>query len=382
VLVIATLCTIGALGLLLVGGLNALSSRAERELGAYPFMQEDWLRYLLPTKFVQDAPAGRILLTGPSTVRENLLYERFAAAFPGQVIIQGGISLGTLDDVTAALRYVREVYGNAAMPDTVVLGISPRFIANIPNNRPFKNGISRYSPYFSATRSDSGIELSPKGPVASLVSRARFLIYKQPDRYRTAIFALLSQLLGGDTTSRADDGKTALGRQVDRFFRQPALRRLFAGTRFSRALDYDFSTVLAWLASPYKYRLDAPADLEGLVTWMNGEDVWWHDVHTWNPRDTEQTTRASLERFNALIRASDIELYVINMPERDVSRARYDRDNYAAYLELVRDTLDNAHFLDLQEFLRTEEFHDLEHSRYPGSLRLTDRVISYMKGTD
>jgi hypothetical protein len=381
-LVCATLCTIGALGLLLLSGLNALATWAERDLDAYPFMQEDWLRYLVPTKFVQDG-SGRILLTGPSTVRENLLYERFEAEFPGQVIVQGGISLGTIDDATAALNYIEAAYGSDALPTTVVMGISPRFIANIPDDRPLKDGIDSYSPYFSATRSDAGIVLAPKGMAESLLSRARFLLNKAPDRYRTAIFALVSHLLAGNTASpHNDDGKSVAQERVDRFFRQPAVRRLFAGTRFRRALDHDFTEVLAWLASPYKYRLDPPAGVSGLIKWMDGEDSWWQDVHSWDPRQTAQATRASLERFNALVRKHGMELYVVNMPERDVSRARYRPDIYAAYLELVRNTLDNAHFLDLQEFLRTEEFHDLEHSRYPGSLRLTDRIIAFMKNPD
>lgn len=378
-LVFATLCTIVALGVILLCGLNSLSAWAERDLDAYPFAQEDWLRYLIPTKFTQKG-VSRILLTGPSTVRENLLYERFEQEFPDSVIIQGGLSLGTIDDATVALYYIAEVYGSDALPKTVVLGISPRFIANIPDDRPLKGGIDQYSPYFSARQSDAGLELVPKNPVESLITGARFLVYKQPDRFRTAIFALISHMVGGDISSpQAGDRKSATRNALDNFFKRPVVRRIIENTRFQNALDYDFTYVLAWLASPYKYRLDPPADVNGLIKWMDGKDSWWQDVHAWDPRETAQPTRASLERFNTVITAHNIELFVVNMPERDVSRTRYDRDNYAAYLMLVRSTLANAHFLDLQEFLRTEEFHDLEHSRYPGSLRLTDKIISYMK---
>jgi hypothetical protein len=373
------LCSVGILGALMHHGLNSLATWAERDLDAYPFMQEDWLRYLIPTKFVQKN-TSKILLTGPSTVRENLLYERFEEEFPEHSVIQGGISLGTIDDVTAALQYIRRVYGDDALPRIVVLGVSPRFIANIPENRALKGGIDRYSPYFSTVQNDAGLVLVPKNPAETLISRYRFLAHKQPDRFRTAIIALGSHLIAGDLFSqRNGDRKTTIQKILNRLFKRPEIGRIIGNTRFKRALDYDFTEVLAWMTSPYKYRLNPPVNINGLIGWMDEKNSWWQDVHAWNPHATIQATTASLERFNLEITENDIDLFVVNMPERDVSRIRYDRENYAAYLELVRNTLGNAHFLDLQDFLQTAEFHDLEHSIYTGSLRLTDKVISNMK---
>jgi hypothetical protein len=373
------LCSAGILGALMHYGLNSLATWAERDLDAYPFMQEDWLRYLIPTKFVQKS-TGKILLTGPSTVRENLLYERFEEEFPEHAVIQGGISLGTIDDVTAALQYIRRVYGNDALPNIVVLGISPRFIANIPENRALKGGIDRYSPYFSTLQNDAGLVLVPKNPAESLISRYRFLVYRQPDRYRTAIISLSSHLIAGDLFSQHDgNSKTAIQKTLNRLFKRPGIRGIIGNTQYKRALDYDFTEVLAWMSSPYKYRLNPPVNINGLISWMDEKNSWWQDVHTWNPHATIQATTASLERFNSEITENDIDLFVVNMPERDVSRIRYKKEHYDAYLELVRNTLGNAHFLDLQDFLQTGEFHDLEHSIYPGSLRLTDKIISYMK---
>ena len=45
-------------------------------MDAHPYPAEDWLRYQLPT-FFGARDSGRIMLTGPSSVRENLIYDRF-----------------------------------------------------------------------------------------------------------------------------------------------------------------------------------------------------------------------------------------------------------------------------------------------------------------
>ena len=375
------LCSIGIMGALMHYGLNSLATYAERDLDAYPFMEEDWLRYLVPTRFVQKN-TNKILLTGPSTVRENMLYERFEEEFPDYAVIQGGLSLGTIDDVTAALQYIRRVYGDDALPDILVLGISPRFIANIPENRALKGGIDRYSPYFSTLQNDAGLVLVPKDPAESLMSRYRFLVYRQPDRYRTAIFSLSSHLIAGELFSQhKENSETVIQKILNRLFKLPEVKSVIVNTRYKRAVDYDFTEVLAWLSSPYKYRLSPPPNINGLISWMDEKNSWWQDVHSWDPRATAQATRASLERFHSEITENDIDLFVVNMPERDVSRVRYNKENYDAYLEIVRNTLGNAHFLDLQDFLQTGEFHDLEHSIYPGSLRLTNKIISYMKAS-
>ena len=63
------------------------------------------------------------------------------------------------------------------------------------------------------------------------------------------------------------------------------------------------------------------------------------------------------------------------MPERDLSRSRYDNENYRAYLRAVTTALPEATFVDLHKFLNDSEFHDLEHSNYGGSQRLTREII-------
>ena len=367
----------------IVLGMISISSWAERKLDAFPFKQEDWLRYLLPSRFTGE-DKERIMLTGPSTVRENLLYRQFEEAFPEFSIYQGGISLGTIDDVTASMEYIKKVYGTNALPDIVVLGISPRFIDNIPDKRPFSLGLDLYSPFYTARHTNSGIELIHKGPVDSLKARLKFLIHKQPGRFRTALLAILNEWLsdgnGVDLDPDADKTqRTAQQQLVEKLFKHPISASVIRNGQFKRALDFEFTQVLAWLISPYKYLLDKPAKVEGLNNWLTDPDSWWRTVYSWNPAETQAQTSASIKRFTGFIKMHNIKLMVINFPERDISRELYDDAHYQAYLDIVRTSLGNVPFLNYREFSRTEEFYDAEHTVYRGSLRLSNEVIKELK---
>ena len=374
--------TAGLLYGCLVLAMVSLSRWAEQDLDAYPFKEEDWLRYLLPSRFVQQEQ-DRIMLAGPSTVRENLLYKRFEEAFPDYFIYQGGISLGAMDDMLASLEYVAQVYGPGALPDILVVGIAPRFIANIPDDRPFKIGIDYYSPHFSIGQDESGVRLVRKSRVAGMVARARFLAYKQPKRSRTALLALLNHWMYEERSAAEGPGMPVHDESmelspVDRVFKIPAVAELVRLAGFKRILDYNFSELLAWHISPYKYSLNPPMKLEGLVGWLHSPESWWRDVTTWDPRQTEQATAGRLQGLVEFTARHDIRLLVVNMPERDLGRIMFDADNYKAYLDLVKTVVGASAVLDLREFLRSDEFYDSEHSMPVGSLRLSDAIIEYM----
>ncbi len=366
-------------------GMTSISSWAERELDAFPFKEEDWLRYLLPSRFT-DTGRDRIMLTGPSTVRENLLYRRFEEAFPEFSIYQGGISLGTIDDVTASLEYIEKAYGARSLPNLVILGISPRFIGNIPDKRPFSLGLDLYSPFYAARHTDAGIVLEPKGPVDSLKARLDFLTNKQPKRFRTALLAILNDWLsdGNDTNfdPNADMSRMTTRQElINRLFKHPLSAKFIRNGQFKRALDFEFTQVLTWLVSPYKYLLSEPSNVEGLKGWLTDPDSWWRTVYTWNPAETQAQTTASIYRFTGFIRTHNIQLMVINLPERDISRELFDEVNYQAYLDIVRTSFGNVSFHDFREFSRPEEFYDAEHTVYQGSLRLSNEVILRLSET-
>ena len=384
-LTISAVLTAGLLYGCIMLALQGLSRWAEQDLDAYPFKQEDWLRYLLPSRFVLQE-RDRIMLAGPSTVRENLLYKRFEEEFPEYFIYQGGISLGAMDDLLASLEYVEQVYGDGALPEILVLGVAPRFIANIPDDRPFSIGLNKYSPYFAIGRDASGVRLVRKNFFGGMLARARFLAWKQPKRSRTALLALLNHWMYEKRSAAEGPGMpVASGSRelspVDRIFKIPAVSELVRLVGFKRILDYNFSELLAWHISPYKYSLNPPMNLDGMLSWMNHPDSWWRLVYTWNPVQTQQETAGRLNRLVGFADRHDIRLLVINMPDRDLSRVKFDAENYQAYMDLLTDTFGASAVLDLREFLRSEEFYDSEHSMPAGSLRLTDVVIEHMKTT-
>ena len=126
------------LAVLLYAGINiglvTFSRWVESHTEVYPYRQEDWLRYLLADLF-KDRGQNRIMLVGESAVRENLLYEEFNKAFPTMHTFQGGLSLGTINDVLISLEYIKQVYGRGALPQVLVVGnIAP--VCSKPTGNP------------------------------------------------------------------------------------------------------------------------------------------------------------------------------------------------------------------------------------------------------
>ena len=370
------MASVGILLVIIFTGLSAVSTWAERDLHAFPFKDEDWLRYLLPSRF-ETLGRRRIMLAGPSTVRENFRYEIFEAEFTTHDIYQGGISLGTIDDVTAALEYVENVYGTDALPEIVVLGISPRFVANIPDDRPFTLGLNLYSPYFSAVQESTRIALEPKGALASLLARARFLAAKQPERFRIGLLAVLNHLMTDETS---ESGRASLAIRLGGL---PIVTRIVEALGYGRVLEFGPVEIIQWFISPYKYSLNKPIvyPVVHREEYDPELDGWWGQTYLWDPIKNEKKSRARLKHFADFVGRNDIRSLVINLPERDISRMNFDEVNYGAYLQLVRSELKGIQFINMREFMETDEFYDREHTTPEGSTRLTDEIIRHMRTT-
>jgi hypothetical protein len=366
----AAVLTVAGAYMLAVASLGALARHVESTQDVYPYKNEDWLRHLLPTLYA-DHGEPRLLITGPSTARENLVIEVFADSFPDHEVVQGGLSLGTLSDVLLSLDHLRLVYGPESLPEVLVLGISTRFIADIPAERPFEMGLARYSPHYRVERGGTaGPRLVQKSPLEGLVARLRFLIYKQAPRYQVALSVLARPLIPS-ALSEASSARDAPGPPLG-----SRIRRLIFGQDVS---ETGMDGLIADLISPYKYRTMAPWTREELVAWLDAPDTWWKDVHAWDPDEDRRAVVGRLERLLDVIRSNKIELYVVNLPEREVSRRRYDERSYSRYLELVRTALGDTPFLDLRDALPDDEFYDLEHATLEGSLRITNEAIAFLR---
>jgi len=358
--------------LALNGALTALAANLERRGEVYPYKSEDWLRYLLPAYFDED-PRPRLLLAGPSTARENLLVEVFAREFPGYRVFQGGLSLGTLEDVVTSLHFVEQVYGSEALPDLLVLGLSPRFVAEIPDQRPFARGIDRYSRDFGTERDGQELRLVRKPFWPALRSELRFRTQKQTPRYQVALLWLMRGMLPGG---------------LDDFLRESPLTGLALRSNVAELLDLDVllrrgpRQRISELISPYKYRSARPAVLNELAKWLDDPESWWRDVFDWDPASNAASIRARFEELLSIVRRRGTRLVVVNLPEREIGRVRYSAENYRRYERLVTEALGGHPWLDLRLALADDEFHDSEHATAEGGAHMTRLVIDYMRGAE
>ena len=366
------LSALGAVGLVYLAALAALQGavRAAESSGTvYPYRQEDWLRYLPATLWPDD---GRtlILLTGPSTARENLLVEEFATAFPGYRAFQGSLSLGTLADVIVSLEYVGRVHGAGALPDMLVLGVSPRFLAEIPDARPFALGLDRYSSRFRLADS-AGTEsvLEPKSRLEGGLAQLRFLTTHQTGRYRAALAWSVSRLLSSEV------GSSALGGLVDRLIGS-APGRLFLPPR---AAEIGLAAFAAEIVSPYKYRNAARLGDARLAQWLDAPDSWWKDVHRWDPGPDSIAVRARVRRLLDFAGRHGIDVFVVSLPERSISRTRYAEGFDARFHRFAMAVFEPLPVLDLRCLLDDREFRDAEHASVHGARRTTAHTIRHIE---
>ncbi|WP_320178762.1 hypothetical protein [Roseovarius pacificus] len=332
-----------------------ISIRAERDLGAFPFKEEDWYRFLLPSQFaLQDKPV--VMLAGPSQVRENLRIERFRDALPDFHIYQGGISLGTIEDTEIALKLIEAAYGKEALPDFVVLGMSVRYFANIPSDRPFSTVINTYSGWTVKTDA-GGVEIQPKSRIDTLAARLKF-VGKLPVRFNA------SARIWSATAARALAGWPPTAALLN----AAGLEEFWA----RRILKLEYPT------TPYKFSRHTNRPVEQVASRLTNDDSWFVQVVQWDAKGDRIAASMRLRRLMAFLEENDISVAVINMPERAILRESFTFD-YEEYLGAIRDVIGKAPFIDMRTFARDEEFHDAEHTLPMGSRRMTDHIVTWLK---
>lgn len=350
---LAAIGTLGAVAVLVFAILSWLAVTAERNLNMFPYKTEDWFRFLLPSQFaVQDKPV--LMLAGPSTVRENLRWEQMQEEFPDYHVYQGGLSLGTIEDVTISLKFIEAAYGEEALPDYVILGLGPRFLANLPSERPFTTIIDTYSPW-SVTSGPSGVTLQKKPLFGAALAKLRF-VGKQPERFSSALRAWAAYV--GYSVEEWPPAETVLRKAGLLNFWKARVKRQ------QRSV------------SPYKFDRSPGLSDEELNVYMSGS--WWESVFDWDARAESDDAVLRLRQLMNFLDAHGIGVATVNMPERSYSRSRFNFE-YDDYLKAIRDGIGAAPFLDLRTFARDDEFHDAEHTIPEGSRRLTTRVIVWVQ---
>ncbi len=358
---------------LVLGGANTAlltaASRLESAGLVYPYKWQDWLRYLLPTLWHEGGPP-RLLLTGPSTVREGFTPEALDSALPGTRAFAGAVSLGTLAGVMTTLEYVERSYGAGALPRIVVLGVSPRFLAEIPRERPFPEGLERYSPKWHIPGEyPTGFGLVAKPRWRGVLDHASFLLHKQEPRYRAVAAHAFARLFSPGVSARIRESAPA---------RAIVSSGLLSDTWLARALARGPREYAAWAASPYRYRGNEPMTDAELTAQLDDERSWWHEVYRWSPARDVGVVKERVADLLAYAARHHMEVYVVDLPDRLLSRQRYLPGLTAQYQALLEEAFADTHVLRLRCLLAEDEFLDAEHATEAGATRMTAALVEFI----
>jgi hypothetical protein len=295
---------------------------------------------------------------GPSEAREDLLYEAFEAAFPGRRTLQGGLSIGTFRDLLLGLEYWERTFGAESVPRTIVLGITTRWVADIPRGEsPLSSTITRYSSGYRVSSGPDGLTLASKSKLESAVSFMRY-VDKQPLRYRATVCTMFQRALGG--------GGSVTGSLQGGADDTPRLLR--------RVLGF-----LEECRSPYKFHHLTPMKVEGTEKWMSNPGSFWYQTHHWNPDDDSAMVRRSFGRLRDTVERLGIDIFVVNLPEHPSNRAAFDPKLYGRYERLVAEGTEEWPLLDLRTLLPLADFYDAGHATARGAIRTTDETIRFMR---
>ncbi len=322
--------------------LEAAAHFAESRLDAYLWKRQDYLRVFSPTYHL-DRGHDRLWIYGPSEAREGLLPEEIKHAIPELTPYQNAQSVGTLEDGLIALEYIERAYGRSAIPQAILLGITPRFIGDIRRrSSPLQDGINKYSPHFTVVRGTHPPALVPRSMIESLQARLT-LMSLQPDRYRRGVFAIASRV----ATSLV-----------------PAL----AANKWS------------WVpVSAAKYLEGRYASMEATKIWLEVPGNVWEAVHAWDPEKDSDRVTHELQVLLNFVDSHGIELYVVNLPELSWNRKLFEPGRYEAYLRIVEDVLGDTPFLNLRTYLPDDDFFDDAHPTWPAAIRVSAEVGAFIR---
>jgi hypothetical protein len=227
------------------------------------------------------------------------------------------------------------------MPQMLLLGITPRFIASIREEpSPLYNAINRFSAHFVVEDLEDSPRLVPRTMMSALRARAE-LLSVQPDRYRRGLFAVAINLASTISPSIQSH------------------RRVWGPLRQAKYLQHRIvpdQTIREWLTS---------GDLA--------------TVHAWDPEQHRDRVIRQIGRLREYADRYGTRLYVVNLPEMSWNRELYDARRYASYLSVVRAALGDTPFLDLRTFIPDDEFYDSSHTMWTAGKRVSRRVAEFIE---
>ena len=336
-------------------GLHSLALHFERG-GASLWWQEQHLRLFMRSNYAA-GERPRLLFTGSSEAREGFDGETFAARFAAWKTDQHPWIWSTLTELALCLEYLERAYGDDALPEAMVVGITPRYVADLREwPSPFFSSINRYSPRFRVEFDDADSQAGPRlvEREGREAMRARINYFKhQGNRYRGA---WKGALRGGLVAIAPEWGESAWlrTRLVTQSFHQledwtPAVRR---------AVFLEPDAVDARYASFANHL---------------------RNMRAWNPDDDAERIRAA---FAALFDVTDrhgMRVFFVCLPEVSWNRDGFGAERDSTYLRILAESARDAPVLDLRDLLRDDEFHDHQHANRAGALRLSARVSDWLE---
>ncbi len=335
-------------------GLHSLALHFERG-GASLWWQEQHLRLFMRSNYAPgDRP--RLLFTGSSEAREGFDGETFAARFPEWRTDQNAWIWATLPELVLGLEYLERAYGDDALPEALVVGITPRYVADLRESpSPFYSAINRYSPRFRVEFDDAARQSGPhlvERPWREAL-RARINWFKhQGNRYRGAWKGVLRAGLVSVAPDRAESAR---------------LR--------TRLVPQAFHQLSNWPPELTRQVFLEPDAVDARYSSF-AEHV--RNMRAWNPDDDADAIRAAFAAVLEIAERHGIRLFFVSLPEVSWSRDGFGEERYARYLRVLSESVGEAPLLDLRDLLRDDEFHDHQHANRAGALRLTARVSDWL----
>ncbi len=314
---------------------------AEQQLGAYLWVEEEWMQWFTPSRYAPSAEPS-VFVLGPSEAREAFWPEPFRDRL-GARLLNESLSMSSFEDAVTQLEFVEGSYGSGTLGRWLVVSVTPRFLLGFtPGARPLPIAIEQYSSSFALDESVEPQVLVPKHPLARLTGSVR-LVGHSGARFRRALGAV---------------ALAARSRQPGADWESLLRSSLLVSSRYHARPAFDKTS----------YYLDAAAG-KGLYEQLRNMSALPH-------RDA---ILRDFARIRAIAERNHARVLVVNLPEGGWLRSGfYDPGIYESYRQVLAEAVGELPFLDLREALPDAGFYDWNHATYASSLQLSQRVAAWI----
>jgi hypothetical protein len=313
----------------------------EAEQNGYLWSSEEWMQLFGADNFA-DHGKPRMLLTGSSEAREGFLFDQFESELPDLEVYNNAFSNLTLQTLIVVLQYIETAYGRSALPQKIVLGVTPPFLLDQPpiDKSYLPRVIGRYSPFVSVDIESRPARLVRKRWLDSLGSRYRYLTH-QSRRYKGAALGVTRWAALKVSPELAARQSTRLDLAPSRYHHRPAIDKQEQLRAMRRVLP------------PLRH-----------------------------PDAVAATVREQWAILQDFVADHGIGLYVVNMPQSTFLLDDYYALIYDEYQRLLRSLTEDTPLLDLARSLHDDEFYDVTHVDLEAARWTSKRVAQFVRDSE